>query len=281
MSFYISICEDMVAFRATGLIDEDSPFRGMIEGRSGNFIHYNSDETKAMIIITTLDGLDDIAALSYITLTTPEELFGFRTEVMDVEGTATVVTPAPYVLTHDNWVDTGAVENRQPIYENIPYIETITPETYTIVAGTVITPEPYNIQVDNWVETGEVDVVGHPILQNHPYSRTITPAPYTTSEDEIVTPEPYQVRVDNFVDTGVLDSGFPVYENQPTFETITPESYTVIVPVYEETAGDPVLRALYDSIYDQSPVVDTETGTTSTPPKLFAVAGNFDGSHLL
>ncbi len=38
MSFYISICTDLNALIATGLVDEESPLRGMIDGRSGNYV---------------------------------------------------------------------------------------------------------------------------------------------------------------------------------------------------------------------------------------------------
>ena len=55
MSFYISICTDLNALIATGLVDEESPLRGMIDGRSGNYVCHNLpvDPTESMIIISS------------------------------------------------------------------------------------------------------------------------------------------------------------------------------------------------------------------------------------
>ena len=71
MSFYISICTDLNALIATGLVDEDSPLRGMIDGRSGNYVCTNADASESMIIISSLEGLDEIAELDYITIRVP------------------------------------------------------------------------------------------------------------------------------------------------------------------------------------------------------------------
>ena len=80
MSFYISICTDLNALIATGLVDEESPLRGMIDGRSGNYVCHNFpiDPTESMIIISSLEGLEEIEALDYITITTPEVVFGTK-----------------------------------------------------------------------------------------------------------------------------------------------------------------------------------------------------------
>jgi hypothetical protein len=83
MNVYISICEDMVTYLATGLVDEGTQFRALIDGRSGNHVCYNSDKTKAMVVLTSTADLDTIAALSYIIVTTPEELFGTATQAAD------------------------------------------------------------------------------------------------------------------------------------------------------------------------------------------------------
>jgi hypothetical protein len=58
MSFFISICEDLNALKATGLVDEESLLRGMIDSRSGSYVCHNLpvDPTKSMIIISSLEG---------------------------------------------------------------------------------------------------------------------------------------------------------------------------------------------------------------------------------
>ena len=95
MNVYISICEDMATYLATGLVEEGTDFRALIDGKSGNHVCYNSDNTKAMVVLTSIEGLDTIAALSYITVTTPEELFGTS------ETAADTVLRALYDSIHD------------------------------------------------------------------------------------------------------------------------------------------------------------------------------------
>ena len=138
MSFYISICTDLNALIATGLVDEESPLRGMIDGRSGNYVCHNLpvDPTESMIIISSLEGLEEIEALDYITITTPEVVFGYKEQETDEDGNLLWgpyywVQPPSYTVTTDHWVDTGRVdENGFPIYENEPTTETITPPPY-------------------------------------------------------------------------------------------------------------------------------------------------------
>lgn len=191
MSFYISICEDLDALKATGLVDEDSPLRGMINGRSGNYICYSPDGTKSMAILSDTTGLEEIADLAYVSVTSPEELFGFKTQAVNEDG------------------------------------ELLWTDRY------IVTPEPYEVSQDNWVDTGTED-----------------------------------------------DNGFSVYENQAVTEIITPDPYETHDPIMEETLGDSVLRALYDSIYDQTPVTD-EDGNTTTPSQFFALPSGYDPINLL
>jgi hypothetical protein len=117
MSFFISICEDLNALKATGLVDEESLLRGMIDSRSGSYVCHNLpvDPTKSMIIISSLEGLEQIEALDYITITTPEVVFGYKEQETDENGDLLWgpyywVQPPSYTITTDNWVDTGRVD---------------------------------------------------------------------------------------------------------------------------------------------------------------------------
>jgi hypothetical protein len=196
MSFYISICTDLNALIATGLVDEESPLRGMIDGRSGNYVCHNLpvDPTESMIIISSLEGLEEIEALDYITITTPEVVFGYKEQETDEDGN---LLWGPYY-----WVQ----------------------------------PPSYTVTTDHWVDTGRVD-----------------------------------------------ENGFPIYENEPTTETITPPPYETRDPLTYDVPPDAAMRALYDSIYDQSPVPDPEdpTAPPTIPSQYFALPNGFDASYLL
>jgi hypothetical protein len=196
MSFYISICTDLNALIATGLVDEESLLRGMIEGRSGNYVCHNLpvDPTESMIIISSLEGLEEIEALDYITITTPEVVFGYKEQETDEDGN---LLWGPYY-----WVQ----------------------------------PPSYTVTTDHWVDTGRVD-----------------------------------------------ENGFLIYENEPTTETITPPPYETRDPITQDVPPDAAMRALYDSIYDQSPVPDPEDPTAPpvVPSQFFALPSGYDSSHLL
>ena len=194
--FYISICENLNALIATGLVDIESPLRGMIDGRSGNYVCHNLpvDPTESMIIISSLEGLEEIEALDYITITTPEVVFGYKEQETDEDGN---LLWGPYY-----WVQ----------------------------------PPSYTVTTDHWVDTGRVD-----------------------------------------------ENGFPIYENEPTTETITPPPYETRDPITQDVPPDAAMRALYDSIYDQSPVPDPEdpTAPPTIPSQYFALPNGFDASYLL
>ena len=195
-SFYISICTDLNALIATGLVDEESPLRGMIDGRSGNYVCHNLpvDPTESMIIISSLEGLEEIEALDYITITTPEVVFGYKEQETDEDGN---LLWGPYY-----WVQ----------------------------------PPSYTVTTDHWVDTGRVD-----------------------------------------------ENGFPIYENEPTTETITPPPYETRDPITQDVPPDAAMRALYDSIYEQSPVLDPldPTAPPTIPSQYFALPSGFDASYLL
>ena len=209
MSFYISICTDLNALIATGLVDEESPLRGMIDGRSGNYVCHNLpvDPTESMIIISSLEGLEEIEALDYITITTPEVVFGYKEQETDEDGN---LLWGPYY-----WVQ----------------------------------PPSYTVTTDHWVDTGRVDENGFPIYENEPTTETITPPPYETT-------------------LGAVLLGAA---------TVTRDPLTYDVP------PDAAMRALYDSIYDQSPQPDPEdpTAPPTIPSQYFALPNGFDASYLL
>ncbi len=111
MSFYISICTDLNALIATGLVDEESPLRGMIDGRSGNYVCHNLpvDPPSSLIIISSLAGLEEIEALDYITITTPEVVFGYKEQETDEDGNLLCfldywVQPPSYTVSPSDWI---------------------------------------------------------------------------------------------------------------------------------------------------------------------------------
>lgn len=224
--FYISFCTDMQALRDTGLVDKDSPVRGMIDGRSGAHVCYSPDGKKSMIAITSVDGLEDIEALPFVVLSTPEEIHGFKRQVEidgELQWTEEVVTVPAYTPQ----VVVGYTDG-DPIYK-VERVETPTIRTVLDEDGNTL------------------ELPGRPIVE------------YVTT-DEI---ESYKQ--------------VPVYGDG---EEVPESSYTVKHPVLEEVAGDPALKALYDEIYPRTPTVDEE-GNVHTPPKLFAVPGGQDTSHIL
>jgi len=124
----ISICTDMDALRATGLVDEESPYRGMIDGRSGRFVQYSPDGTKSMIVITNIDGLEDLKELPFITVTSYEEIFGYKKQE-EVDG---VLQWAEVEITEPAYTPQIIVgyEDGDPIYR-VERVETPTTRTVT------------------------------------------------------------------------------------------------------------------------------------------------------
>ena len=86
MSLFVSICTDMAALRESGAVDEDSPYRGLIDGRSGAYVQYSTDGTQSMVILTSLEGLEPLAEFPYITVTSYEEIFGHWRASVDEDG---------------------------------------------------------------------------------------------------------------------------------------------------------------------------------------------------
>jgi hypothetical protein len=229
MTFLISICTDMAALKASGAVDVESPYRGAIDGRSGAHVQYSADGSKSMIVITSLDGLEALAEMPFVTVTSYEEIFGYERQVeIDGElqfGEPTITT----VPAHIPQVVIGYEDDpTRPIY---------------VVERTVV--ETVRLVTDE--DGNETEVPGRPTVE------------YITT-DEI---EGYHQK--------------PVYgdgEEVPEQVVVTPN------PIMEIVAGNAEIKALYDAIYDQSPVTDEE-GNTHTPSKFFAVPGGCDVSHIL
>jgi len=226
MSFYVSICTDMDALRATGLVGEESPYRGKIDGRSGKHVQYSPDGTKSMIVITSIDELEGLAELPFVTVTSLEEIHGYKRQV-EIDGELQWTEETVTVPAYTPQVIVGYTDG-DPIYK-VERVETPTTRTVQDEDGNVL------------------ELPGRPIVE------------YVTT-DEI---EGYKQ--------------VPVYGDG---EEVPEYTYTKQVPVLEDVPGNAELKALYDEIYPRTPIVDEE-GNVHTPPKLFAVPGGQDTSHIL
>ena len=252
MSILISICTDMAALLATGLVDEESPYRGKIDGRSGKHVQYSPDGTKSMIVITSIDELEGLAELPFVTVTSLEEIHGFKRQV-EIEGELQWTEEVVTVPAYTPQVVVGYTDG-DPIYKVVRHDKQKTVTRTHDEDGNEL-PEPIEVGVvktrNVYGEDGELlEVIETPVMVLDYYETT----------DEI---EGYKQ--------------VPVYGDG---EEVPESSYTVKHPVLEEVAGDPALKALYDEIYPRTPYVDEE-GNVHTPPKLFAVPGGQDTSHIL
>jgi len=248
----ISICHDMDALRATGLVNEESPYRGKIDGRSGKHIQYSPDGTKSMIVITSIDELEGLAELPFVTVTSLEEIHGFKRQV-EIEGELQWTEEVVTVPAYTPQVVVGYTDG-DPIYKVVRHDKQKTVTRTHDEDGNEL-PEPIEAGVvktrNVYGEDGELlEVIETPVMVLDYYETT----------DEI---EGYKQ--------------VPVYGDG---EEVPEDTYTQKVPVLEEVAGDPELKALYDEIYPRTPTVDEE-GNVHMPPKYFAIPGGTDSSHLL
>jgi len=253
----VSICTDLtqLSIDFPELFDAEAgdAKRGKLKGWSGDHTVYNGN--MSMKVLTSIEGLDELAEKDYITVTSYEEIFGYRRQVVldDVpqfgEPTVTVV-PAytPQVITgYEDDLD-------RPIYRVVRHDKQKTVTRTHDEDGNEY-PEPLVVPVVKvsytYTGDGEIDqTIETPVMVLDYYETT----------DEI---EGYKQ--------------VPVYGDG---EEVPEQTYTVKHPVLEEVAGDPALKALYDEIYPRTPYVDEE-GNVHTPPKLFAVPGGQDTSHIL
>lgn len=92
MSYFISICSNMKALKASGAVDLDSPYRALIDGRSGAHIHYNADKSKSMVGLTSLDGLESLGTLPFISVAPVEDFFTHKVQAV-IDGIPQVSDP--------------------------------------------------------------------------------------------------------------------------------------------------------------------------------------------
>ena len=140
----ISICTDVAALKehdSIKIVDDESPAaRNKILSTGGTNIFYNGNSS--IVCLTGLEGLEALADLDYVVITSYEEIFGYKRQASDENGLlweeAYTVTPAPYIKYTDNYVDTGEIDELEsPIYVNDPTEETITPEPYEQIDPTM------------------------------------------------------------------------------------------------------------------------------------------------
>ena len=246
MSWFISICDDMDALRATGAVDEDSPYRGMIDGRSGAYVHYNGN--KSAIILTSIDGLELLEQLPYITVTTPEEVFGYRKQA-EVDGVLQWTTESGITDGYFKDVPTGEYVDGDPIY----VVERVETPTTRTVPWADLSPPQYD-------DDGEL--IPPVVIEDHPETMTIAGRPIV-----------------EYITTDVVDGYYQVAVTEQVW--VEAEPYTREVPLYEEVPGDPAMLAKYLDVYDYTTPVDDGEGGTYMRPKMFAAPGGHSIDHLL
>jgi len=120
----LSICTDLETFRAREELTEEA--RGKILNTGGTNIHYNGNQS--MVHLSGLAGLEELAALPEITITSLEEIFGFTRHL---------------VIDEEPQYD----EEGDPIMENVSLVpemrllyDTVYPRDPIIVDGETYTP---------------------------------------------------------------------------------------------------------------------------------------------
>jgi hypothetical protein len=258
MSLFVSICTDMAALRESGAVDEDSPYRGLIDGRSGAYVQYSTDGTQSMVILTSLEGLEPLAEFPYITVTSYEEIFGHWRASVDEDGV--------------EYISVSYVTEQQAYQVQIDG-----PEYTVMTLEKQITPGWKVESVQNRNEDPDDDIQDGQFEEGFHDEWTFTGTPETDDDGNEIYPPKYTM-----VEVPMLDEdGNQVTASDPQYETRYEDvTRKVTEPIMEEVAGDAEMKALYDSIYDQSPVTDDD-GNVTTPSKFFAIPGGFDVSLIL
>lgn len=110
-------------------------------------------------------------------------------------------------------------------------------------------------------------------------NRVETPTTRTVTDEEGNTFEVAGRPTIEYVTTDEIEG----YHQKPIYgpgEEIPAQVIETPNPVMEEVQGDSEIKALYDSIYDQSPVTD-EDGNVHTPSRFFAIPGGYSVEHIL
>lgn len=133
----VSFCLDHSALsedERIEVVDGKSPQeRKLILNRGG--AHRTLKNNQSMTVLSCLDGLEALAELPYMVITSLEAVFGYSRQV-EIDGVPQwsdeyTATPDPYMIEHDNWSDSGQVDEYDDIiWVNNPIEETITPEPY-------------------------------------------------------------------------------------------------------------------------------------------------------
>ena len=173
MSWYINICKNMSSLRASGAIDEHSPARGRINNRSGGHVQYNGNNTA--VILTSIEGLEMLERLPFITVTTPEEVFGYRKQA-EVDGVLQWTTESGITDGYFKDVPTGEYVDGDPIYV-VERVETPTTRTVTDMDGveTVVAGRPIVEYITTDVIDGyyQVAVTEQVWVEPEPYTREV------------------------------------------------------------------------------------------------------------
>ena len=118
----------MAALRLTGAVSEGSPYRGILEGRSGAHVHYNGNSSA--IILSSSEGLEALELLPYVTVTSYEEIFGYRTQVDAVDDLPVYENTSG---------DASMLALYQSVYDYTPYQndegDTVTPSKFFVTFG--------------------------------------------------------------------------------------------------------------------------------------------------
>jgi hypothetical protein len=288
---HVSICTSMadlsVDFPELFNSDPDtSDFkRGRLMSWSGNNTVYSSDGMKSMKILSSLDGLEEMAEKGYIIITSYEEILGYRRQV-EIDGELQWDEPSIDVKPAYTPQVIVGYEDGDPIYKVVRHDKQKIAIRMSDYYGNEFeepTPVPVIKISYTYTDDGEIDeTIETPVMELDYYETTDEieghqQVPVYGPKQEWVSPV--------MVDSGEVDElGSPVYvESVPGYyqDVVIPEqTITTQVPVMEEVPGDPDLKAIYDEIYPRTPTTD-EDGNTHVPPLLFAAPGGKDMSHIL
>lgn len=133
----VAMCDDFPALQATGALAEGTELRAKLDAVSGAYFYVSSDGSKAMVVVSSTEGLESVAAHPCATMATYKTVFGYRVQrVVDgepVTTTQTINVPESTVY-HDNWVETGETDEMgMPVYENQPVAEVIPAYSYDAI----------------------------------------------------------------------------------------------------------------------------------------------------
>lgn len=130
----VAMCDDFPSLQASGALAEGTDLRAKLDAVSGAYFYVSADGSKAMVVVSSTEGLESVAAHPCATMASYETIFGYRVQrVVDgepVTTTQTINVPESTIY-HDNWVETGETDEMgMPVYENQPTTEVIPASSY-------------------------------------------------------------------------------------------------------------------------------------------------------